>query len=160
LLLICTSAHASDTQHAAGTFALSIARQPLDRALQQLARQCGVQMIFFSRVTEGLSAPKIEGDYTLDAAVERLLTGSGLTSHMIDPQTVEVRPLQARATDRSRSRATSAAGQTKNSSNAAAQTAPLEEVVVVGLAEQLVATRIATPLREIPQTISIVSGEQ
>ena len=35
-----------------------------------------------------------------------------------------------------------------------------EEVVVVGLAEQLVATRIATPLRDIPQTISIVTGEQ
>src|SRR5688572_4655813 len=97
LLILCTSVHATNTQHAPETFAVSIPRQPLDGALQQLARQCGVQMIFFSRVTEGLNAPAIEGDYPLAAAMDRLLVGSGLTFRVINPQTVEVRPLQARA---------------------------------------------------------------
>jgi outer membrane receptor for ferrienterochelin and colicin len=35
----------------------------------------------------------------------------------------------------------------------------LEEVIVIGLAEQLVATRTATQLREIPQSIAIVTRE-
>lgn len=151
LLMICTCVLASGSERAPGTFALSIDRQPLDGALQQLARQCDVQMIFFSRVTEGLSAPAIEGDYTLDAAMQRLLAGSGLTFRVINPQTVEVRPLQARAAERRR---------TPEPANAMAADAPMEEVVVVGLVEQLVATRIATPLRDIPQTISIVSAEE
>jgi outer-membrane receptor for ferric coprogen and ferric-rhodotorulic acid len=160
LLMLCASVHASDTQRPPEAFSVLIDRQPLDGALQQLARQCGVQMIFFSRVTEGLSAPAIEGNYTLPAAMDQLLAGSGLTFRVINPQTVEVRPQQARATDRSRSPEIPAASQAQQSSNKAARAAPVEEVVVVGLAEQLVATRIATPLREIPQTISIVTGEQ
>src|SRR5262249_53374686 len=151
LLAMCASAHAADLPRAAETFSVSIARQPLDGALQQLARQCGVQMIFFSRVTEGLSAPAIDGEYTLAAALERLLAGSGLTFGIIDAQTVEVRPLQARASERSRPRETPAAQRSAEPSVAANE--PLEEVIVVGLAEQLVATRIATPLREIPQTV-------
>src|SRR5262245_56374691 len=101
LLAICVSAHAADTAPAEA-FSVSIARQPLDSALQQLAAQCGVQMIFFSRVTEGLSAPAVEGNYTLDDAMRRLLTGSGLTFQVLNPQTVQVWPLQAKQSDRSR----------------------------------------------------------
>lgn len=147
--------HAADTQRVPDAFDLSIDRQPLAGALQQLARQCDVQVIFFSRVTEGLSAPAIDGKYTLDAAMERLLAGSGLTFRVINPQTVEVRPMQARAVANRDPRSVS-----KPKETLAEAPAPLEEVVVVGLAEQLVATRIATPLREIPQTVSIVTGEQ
>jgi outer-membrane receptor for ferric coprogen and ferric-rhodotorulic acid len=155
LLAICTSVHAADVQRAPETFALSIDRQPLDGALQQLARQCDVQVILFSRVTEGLIAPAMRGDYTLAAAIEQLLAGSGLTFRVINPQTVEVRPSQAKSTDRSRSPAEPVGRQPD-----LAPQGSLEEVVVVGLAEQLVATRIATPLHLIPQTISIVTGEQ
>src|SRR5262245_37724844 len=111
VLMICTTVHAAETPHAPETFPLSIARQPLAGALQQLARQCGVQMIFFSRVTEVLSAPAMEGDYTLPAAMEQLLAGSGLTFRVINPQTVEVQPVQAKPIDRSRSRETRAVDQ-------------------------------------------------
>lgn len=158
MLLISTGAHASVNERAPETFAVSIDRQPLDGALQQLAGQCGVQVIFFSRVTEGLTAPATRGDYTLPAAMDRLLAGSELTFRVINPQTVEVRPRQAKAA--SRSGENLGASKAPEASKEAAQAGPVEEVVVVGLAEQLVATRIATPLREIPQTISIVTGEQ
>jgi iron complex outermembrane receptor protein len=97
LLIASSVAHAADTPRAGDSFNLSIERQSLAGALQLLARQCDVQVIFFSRVTEGLSAPAIAGSYTLDAAMERLLAGSGLTFRVINPQTVEVRPTQARA---------------------------------------------------------------
>jgi outer membrane receptor for ferric coprogen and ferric-rhodotorulic acid len=36
----------------------------------------------------------------------------------------------------------------------------MQEVHVVATAEQLVATRVPTPLQEIPQSISIISSEQ
>jgi TonB-dependent siderophore receptor len=150
LLLLSPLAHA-----ASGSFDFSIERQPLAGALQQLARQADVQVIFFSRVTEGLSAPAIEGNYTLEVAMERLLAGSKLTFRVINPQTVEVRPMQAKVAAKREPRPVS-----KPEAQPTEAGAALEEVVVVGLAEQLVATRIATPLREIPQTVSIVSGEQ
>ena len=147
----------------APTFDLKIDRQPLGGALQQLAQQCGKQIIFFSSTTEGLAAPAIEGSRTLDSAMDELLAGSGLSFRVINEETVEVRPPRMRATNRSADgdsprdqRAPSRATARK----AASGSDPLEEVVVVGVAEQLVATRIATPIREIPQTISIVSREQ
>src|SRR5262245_22162654 len=127
LLAICTSVHAAETTRAPETFALSIARQPLGGALQQLATQCDVQMIFFSRVTEGLTAPSIEGDYTLAAAMDRLLAGSGLTFDVLDPQTVEVRPLQTKPTERFRSHDAHAASPRPAASN---ESGALEEVVV------------------------------
>jgi outer membrane receptor protein involved in Fe transport len=47
------------------------------------------------------------------------------------------------------------------------QTAPtpasddqLQEVTVIATAEQLVATRVPTPLQGIPQSISVISSEQ
>jgi hypothetical protein len=115
-LMICMSVHGAQIDRAPGTYALSIDRQPLDGALQQLAHQCGVQVIFFSRVTEGLSAPAIQGDYTLAAAMDRLLAGTGLTSRVINPQTVEVRPLQSRANDRARPAEVTQSKQSRNSS--------------------------------------------
>lgn len=152
-IMICAMPPASGAPRTPDAFTLSINRQPLDSALQQLASQCGIQMIYFSRVTEGFSAPAIAGDYTLPVAMERLLAGSGLTFRVINPQTVEVRPARARTAERSRAVAKAPEPSPK-------ATQPLEEVIVVGLAQDLVATRIPTPLREIPQTVSIVTHEQ
>ena len=153
LLMIYAGVQGAQTERPPGTYALSIDRQPLDAALQQLAHQCGVQVIFFSRVTEGVAAPAIHGQYTLDAAMQSLLAGSNLTFRMISAETVEVRPVQAKPKERPASREPPAASENP-------ETGTLEEVVVVGLAEQLVATRIATPLRDIPQSVSIVTREQ
>jgi iron complex outermembrane receptor protein len=74
-------------------FALKIEPQPLDEALQAFARQSGIQIAFFSNLTEGLRAPAIEGQYTLDAAMGRLLAGSRLTFRLINAQTIEIQAL-------------------------------------------------------------------
>ena len=50
--------------------------QPLGTALQALAKQSGVQIIFFSQITEGLRAPALEGPFTVGAALELLLVHS------------------------------------------------------------------------------------
>jgi hypothetical protein len=73
-------------------YALSIrAALPLDEALQELARQTGLQILFFSKITTGRSAPELSGEYTIAAAMTRLLEGSGLTFRQVNEHTVEVR---------------------------------------------------------------------
>jgi outer membrane receptor for ferric coprogen and ferric-rhodotorulic acid len=75
---------------------LHIASQPLDRALQEFARQTGVQIIFFSYLTEGQRAPALDGTYTIDAAMKALLTDSTLTFRQVNAKTIEIRPLKRR----------------------------------------------------------------
>jgi outer membrane receptor for ferric coprogen and ferric-rhodotorulic acid len=134
-------------------FGLSIrAGLALDEALQELARQSGVQLVFFSQITTGRSAPQLSGEYTLAAAMTRLLEGSDLTFRQVNEHTVEVRqapprsgrlPLEAR-----------------QSTPTPASDDPMQEVHVIAKVEQLVATRIPTPLQEIPQSVSVISHEQ
>jgi len=141
--------------------------QPLGAALQALAGQSGVQIIFFSQLTEGFRAPPLEGQFTLNAALELLLAHSRLTFRVINPKTIEILALgagssqsQPDATRGAKARALVDAHHKPGKNTAAENSAALEEIVVNGTAEGLVATRTETPLREIPQTISLISQEQ
>lgn len=82
-------------------YTLRIESQPLARALQDLAVQAQVQIIFFSSISEGLKSPALNGRYTLPDALSQLLAGSRLTFRMINPRTVEIRSMNTPA-DRSR----------------------------------------------------------
>jgi outer membrane receptor for ferric coprogen and ferric-rhodotorulic acid len=150
---------------------LEIDGESLGLALQDLAKQTGTQIIFFSKVTEGLRSPAVRGRHTIAAALDVLLSGSELTFRAINPQTIEVRAatldeLQARRADRTgKATKPNPKPEPKNiarpeSTRADDNSAAVDEVVVNGTAEGLVATRTATALREIPQTISIISREQ
>jgi len=68
----------------------NIDSQPLGMALQQFAGQSGVQIIFFSQVTEGLQAPALHGAYTIPSALEILLSGSHLIFRVINSKTIEI----------------------------------------------------------------------
>jgi outer-membrane receptor for ferric coprogen and ferric-rhodotorulic acid len=151
------------------TFNLQIERQPLGRALQDLAKQSGVQIVFFSQLTEGLQAAALKGRFTLAAALEHLLASSRLTFRVINPKTVEIRSQSAadasQAPDAVSTRdpktdGTRSARKMRGGHTAAENSEPLDEVTVTATAEGLVATRTETPLREIPQTVSIISHEQ
>jgi iron complex outermembrane receptor protein len=74
---------------------IKIESQPLGTALQELAKQCGVQIVFFSKLTEGLQAPALNARYTIAGALETLLSGSHLTFRVINLRTIEIRPLTA-----------------------------------------------------------------
>jgi len=148
-------------------YTLKIDRQSLGHALQELARQSGVQIIFFSQVTEGLQAPALNGQYTLAAALDILLKGSNLTFRVINSTTIEIRPV---ATDNSRGPAADRSAGVSNAATLRNRGPPrrstdpdsgaLDELVVNGTAEGLVATRTETPLRKIPQTVMVISQEQ
>lgn len=137
---------------------LDIKPLPLADALQELARQTGVQVVFFSSIAEGHRSPALSGAYTISAAMRRLLAGSGLVFREINARTIEVRRLARNVTPAS-SRA-SATAVLSAPASATPSKELLQEIEVNGTAEQLVATRVPTPLREIPQSISVISAEQ
>ena len=78
---------------------LHIASQPLDSALQEFARQTGIQIIFLSYLTDGQRAPALDGSYTVDAAMKALLADSTLTFRWVNVKTIEIRRLRG-PTDR------------------------------------------------------------
>ena len=73
------------------THNFNIDSQPLGGALQEFAVQGEVQVVFFSSLVEGLTAPAIHGHYTLTAALDLLLAQSGLTYRIVNPMTIEIR---------------------------------------------------------------------
>jgi TonB-dependent siderophore receptor len=163
-ILVCMLAFGLAWSAEPSTYRLKIPEQSLGDALQEFSRQSGVQIIFFSGVTEGLTAPALDGQYTMSAALGALLANSKLRFRVINAKTVEVTNTP---TTQSVSKPGAAAQPraTKVRSNAGASNREpvgksLEEVVVTGTAEGLVATRTATPLSAIPQTVSIMSREQ
>jgi iron complex outermembrane receptor protein/outer membrane receptor for ferric coprogen and ferric-rhodotorulic acid len=147
---------------------LRIDRQPLGQALQEFARQSGVQIVFFSQVTEGLQAPALNGQFTLAAALEMLLKGSNLTFRVINSTMIEIRPVATGSSldpAADRSAGVSSAATLRKRTQPRQSTDPdgsgaLDEIVVNGTAEGLVATRTETPLHEITQTVAIISQEQ
>lgn len=70
----------SGTASAAAPIALNIPAQPLGQALNELARQANLQMTFAAGLVAGKQAPAVSGSLTVQQALQRLLTGSGLTA--------------------------------------------------------------------------------
>lgn len=69
---------------------VSLPPQPLGRSLQELAKQSGIQIIFFSKIVAGYDAPALHGDFTAEAALDELLAGTNLTYHALNERTIEV----------------------------------------------------------------------
>ena len=78
---------------------ISIPPQPLGPSLQELAKQSGIQIIFFSSLVAGRDAPALKGTFTPEDALAALLDGTDLTYHVLNDRTIEVaeRPLAAAA---------------------------------------------------------------
>jgi hypothetical protein len=72
-------------------YTLHIASQPLESALQEFARQTGVEILVFSYLTDGQRAPALDGRYTVDEALQALLADSMLTFHRVNAKTLEIR---------------------------------------------------------------------
>ncbi len=71
--------------------ALDIPASPLNDALKQLARQVGIQVVFYSRESEGLNAPRLRGTFTPQAALSELLAGTALRYEFVNANTVAIR---------------------------------------------------------------------
>jgi outer-membrane receptor for ferric coprogen and ferric-rhodotorulic acid len=155
LAWICGGAQPSKDDEAM-KYRVRIASEPLDQALQELAAQSGAQIVFFSKFTDGLRGPAVDGLYTITAALDILLANSKLTYQTINPKTFQISPATPPngGKEAPGRRAPSQAGTSPGTPER------LEEVTVVSSAEHLAATRVETPLSAIPQTLSVISAEQ
>ncbi len=63
---------------------------PLDRSLATLARQGGIQLIYDADLTTGRRTAIVAGEMTVEAALGRLLAGSGLVHRFTEPGTVVI----------------------------------------------------------------------
>lgn len=61
---------------------ISIAGQALGPALNELARQSGLQLMFPPELVAGKTAPSVSGRFTTRQALDQLLSGSGLVASM------------------------------------------------------------------------------
>jgi iron complex outermembrane receptor protein len=138
----------------AAAISVSIPEQPLRDALNGLARQTGLQVIYAAEdVTAGITAPPLEGRFTLADALSALLKGSGLKFEFLNPRTVAI----------------SAIGATRISvvdagTGPAAGGAALEEVVVKGTVvfkqnDAFGATKLGLSLKGTPQTVTVVTAD-
>ncbi len=69
---------------------IEIPAQPLGTALQELAKQSGIQIVVFSKFVEGRSAPELQGTFTPEAALDTLLNGTDLTYRVLNDRAIEV----------------------------------------------------------------------
>ncbi|MHA6718868.1 TonB-dependent receptor [Sphingomonas sp. RS6] len=58
---------------------IAIAAQPMDRALEQLARQSGSDILFTRDAVAQLTAPALSGEFDAETALRRLIAGKPLT---------------------------------------------------------------------------------
>lgn len=75
---------------AADGLALDIEAQSVGDALNELARQSGLQVVLYTDLGEGVRAPALKGRFTVDEAFRKLLQGSGLRYRFLDDKTVMV----------------------------------------------------------------------
>src|SRR5256886_8573405 len=62
------------------TFHFEIGHQALSQALRSYGQICGLDVIFTEHVVAGVNAASLEGEYTAQEALKRLLQGTGLVA--------------------------------------------------------------------------------
>ncbi|MDR0280503.1 MAG: TonB-dependent siderophore receptor [Paucimonas sp.] len=137
----------------AAPVAFDIPPQPLASALNQLAEQSGLQVIYNGELVQGLSSPGVHGSQEPEAALQRLLQGSGLIWHgtsqgsvMLEKSATQDDAVQLGATSIS---GALAGGGVTEGSTAYAPTGPSST-----------ATRLGMSLRETPQSVTVVTRQR
>ena len=74
-----------------------VAEQPLARALNTFADQSNLRIVFNARDTDGLVSQRLEGSFTPEVALRKILGEARLSFHFIDEHTVEVLGLDGSA---------------------------------------------------------------
>lgn len=165
----------------------NIAAQPLEAALESLARERGFQLVYRAGVMHDLRTAGASGDLTLDEALNSLLGNTGLTYRYVDEKTITVMPAHEATSFDTSGSVSSVKGSTssfamnavnaegwarlaQSSPNAAAgkQTTPVkaedgtEEVIVTGQYVQpaAMAGKVAESLRQIPQSVSVITQQR
>ncbi|WP_157995141.1 TonB-dependent siderophore receptor [Peristeroidobacter soli] len=154
---------------------MEIRAQSLDDALNEFARQTGLQVFFLaSDESRRLMSAPLSGSFDPNAALTRLLANTGLVYEYLDVRTVAIRSARPAATATGAStpiayRSTAEerplkVAQANTSSVAQLESGP-EEIVVRGArfyqpSAGRAASKMDLPLLETPQSVSVVTSEQ
>ena len=134
---------------AAGTpprppFSFAIAAKPLPQALSDFSRLTGISVVYTDEAPYGLTAPAINGPLSADQAMQRLLSGSGLTFRRTDAHTFVLEPVPTAGTlNLGATTITSVADQSTSY-----QPPPTSSVM-----------RSSALLQEIPQTVNVIPAQ-
>lgn len=148
---------------------LNIRAQPLGDALNEFARQTGLQVVLFTEVSEGITTRHLEGAFTPRTALELLLRDTGLELEYINERTIAVRSAQSdgptQSSKSSAPRKTSLSGsvvlaqapawgreEAPPSRGADSGSPTLEEIIVT-------AEKRALRIQDLPIAVSAYSGE-
>ena len=111
-----------------------IAPQPLPDAIREFTRQAGVQVRTEAEIP-AVHSPGVVGRFTAQEALRRLIAGTGLTAEVVDDRTLALRAMSG-----------------------AYELDPVEVVAPRAAATSVIstATRTPTPLRDVPQAVTVV----
>ncbi|CAN5502314.1 TonB-dependent siderophore receptor [soil metagenome] len=146
-----TGAVPSPMQRASIDF--TIPAQPLDQALGQLARQAKLQLMASPALLQGQQGRSVEGNLSVNAAVARLLQGTGLLGR-IEGGTLVI--------ERESGASGALSGTTLTTVTVTAQSPETATGPVNGYVARrsATATKTDTPLLEVPQSISVIGREE
>lgn len=132
-----------------------IPRQPLDGALAAFSRVAGVQVLNRGAVTHGVMSPGVNGSFTREEALSRLLGGTGLTPRFVGANTVTVSAPVAMPGGYATEGAIAL-----DTIDVQGTQSPVGEGAGFVARNSLTGSKTATPLTEIPQTVSITTRAQ
>jgi iron complex outermembrane receptor protein len=139
------------TPPAAGAaIAFSIPAQPLDQALDQLARQAGLQLLAAPGLLQGLQGRPVQASLSVQAATAQLLQGSGLVGRVAGT-TLVIEKAQRDAGATLPAVTVSATAEHETS---------LGPVPGYVARRSQTATKTDTPILEIPQSISVIGRKE
>ena len=149
-LLLATQAPQTALAQSAGpATSFSIPAQPLDLALNQFARQAGLQLLAPPALLQGLQGQAVQRQLSVSAGVALLLQGSGLVGRL-EGSTLVIE------------RAAAAVGGTLSAVTvvASAQESAMGPVQGYVARRSATGTKTDTPLLEVPQSISVIGREE
>lgn len=88
-LVICATA-AAQGPDSTGPYNFSIPTEPLGDALNELAQQSGLQVLFSSQLVARLRGSEVKGLLTAEEALRRLLASTGLRFEFVNPHTIAI----------------------------------------------------------------------
>jgi iron complex outermembrane receptor protein len=179
-LLLCAAllAHAGiapsiQAQESASTAVrtFDISPQPLSSALLEFSNNTNLELLFDATMTRDLSTNGVSGEYNAEDALRRLLSGTGLTHRVTSAGTVALEtdttvPIPATVAPDQGSQAP--ASDTNGRISANHKPVKVPEIVVKEVRERddtqtyvadesMTATRTDTPIRDVPQSIQVIT---
>src|SRR5688572_27567493 len=70
------------------TYKFNLPAQPLKDALREISKQTSINILFDSQLVEGLSAPALRAELTVQEAIRRLTSDKSITVQQPAPDTI------------------------------------------------------------------------